>query len=106
MSNITMNQEWVLRRFREDSERDDPEFYTVRWIFGRPHVWMKIGGNVGWYQATVRNGELIELHSLGSGGLDSHIGRINPKQKRKIAALVDEARKNPIHIDHLLFRNP
>lgn len=77
------NQDWVIARWREDRTKNDPPFYTVEMRHGRPHIWMSLNKNVGWYSVEITDGRLVELHSEGSG-LDSQIEYVGTQLRRRI----------------------
>lgn len=97
---MSYNQDYVLARSREDAAKDDPPFYTVRQMCGRPFVWMNAGGNVGWYAPELKDGEVVGLRSIcypqpwpGETDRDRKAFNfafklVNPKQRRKLAHLL------------------
>lgn len=69
-------------------------------MLGRRFVWLNVGGNVGWYCPEIRNGEMIGIRSIAlpqpqegetpedRDALNYQFKLINPKQRRKIVALI------------------
>jgi len=60
---MSLNQDWVLARFREDAAKGDPKPYTVTDQFGGA-IWLSVNGNVGWYRWVVKDGALTQLRSI------------------------------------------
>jgi len=94
------NQEYALARWREDAAKDDPLFYTIQQRHGRPFIWLRVAGNVGWYAPELNaTGEVISLRSEALPQLNDNetakdraalnyaIKLISPKQRQKIARL-------------------
>lgn len=75
----TMNQDWVLKRFREDTNKGFPSPYTMR---EDGFVWMSVVLNEGWYKPIIKNGRV--LHVLNEAYGPHWPQKVGRAQERRI----------------------
>lgn len=99
--NTGNNQEWALARWREDAAKNDPPLYSVRNMLDRAFMWLRIGGNVGWYAPEIKMGNLVGVRSIAlpqpwdgeteedHKSYNHNFDLISPKQRRKIERIME-----------------
>lgn len=93
-------QDFALKRWREDRAKDDPPYYTVETRHGARHIWMSVNLNAGWYLPLLENGKLVGLRSEGlppssasetpeqAKALNYQFKFLSPKRRAKIEQLL------------------
>lgn len=70
------NQDWALANWRAWVAESDPPYLSTAERHGKKHVWISIGGNVGWY--------FLDGDAVFSEAYTEVTKLVSPKQLQKI----------------------